>query len=106
MIGNEQESWARETDEDFHKVVAARRYGGDLQGVLNKLDYLQDLGITAIYFNPLNDAPSLHKYDARNYRHIRPEILGQTQLEIIQSSTKKIRLTLKLGLGLLLIACF
>ena len=66
----EQESWARKTDGDFHKLVAARRYGGDLQVVLNKLDYLQDLGITAIYFNPLNDAPSLHKYDARNYRHI------------------------------------
>lgn len=66
----EQESWARKTDGDFHKLVAARRYGGDLQGVIDKLDYLQDLGITAIYFNPLNDAPSLHKYDARNYRHI------------------------------------
>ena len=45
-------------------------YGGDLQGVLDKLDYIQDLGVTAIYFNPLNDSPSLHKYDARNYTHI------------------------------------
>ena len=43
------------------------RFGGDLQGVLDKLDYLQDLGINAIYFNPLNDSPSLHKYDARHY---------------------------------------
>jgi glycosidase len=47
-----------------------RRYGGDLQGVLDKLDYLDDLGITAIYFNPLNDSPSLHKYDPRHWRHI------------------------------------
>ena len=47
-----------------------RRYGGDLQGVLDKLDYLKSLGITAIYFNPLNDSPSLHKYDPRNWRHI------------------------------------
>jgi glycosidase len=47
-----------------------RRYGGDLQGVINKLDYLQDLGINAIYFNPLNDAPSLHKYDPRTWIHI------------------------------------
>ena len=39
----EQESWAKKTDGDFHEIVAARRYGGDLQGVLNKLDYLQDL---------------------------------------------------------------
>lgn len=54
----------------FTPELQYRRYGGDLQGVLDKLDYLQELGITAIYFNPLNDAPSLHKYDARNYHHI------------------------------------
>lgn len=50
--------------------LQSRRYGGDLQGVLDQIDYLDSLGITAIYFNPLNDAPSLHKYDARNWRHI------------------------------------
>jgi cyclomaltodextrinase len=66
----EQEDWAKAELGHFHKLAAARRFGGDLQGVLEKLDYLQDLGITAIYFNPLNDSPSLHKYDARNYRHI------------------------------------
>ena len=66
----EQEEWAKVEGEHFHKLAAARRFGGDLQGVLDKLDYLQDLGINAIYFNPLNDSPSLHKYDARHYRHI------------------------------------
>ena len=66
----EQEDWAKAEAGHFHKLAAARRFGGDLQGVLHKLDYLQDLGITAIYFNPLNDSPSLHKYDARHYRHI------------------------------------
>lgn len=54
----------------FAQQSAWRRYGGDLAGVLQKLDYLEDLGVTAIYFNPLNDAPSLHKYDAANWRHI------------------------------------
>ena len=54
----------------FYSKVQARRYGGDLQGVLDKMDYIQSLGVTAIYFNPLNDSPSLHKYDARNYAHI------------------------------------
>ena len=66
----EQEDWAKAEAGHFHKLAAARRFGGDLQGVLDKLDYLQGLGITAMYFNPLNDSPSLHKYDARNYRHI------------------------------------
>jgi glycosidase len=54
----------------FYSKIQARRYGGDLQGVLDKMDYIKSLGVTAIYFNPLNDAPSLHKYDARNYAHI------------------------------------
>ena len=56
--------------ERFDQLVQLRRYGGDLQGVMDKLDYIDSLGVTAIYFNPLNDAPSLHKYDARNWRHI------------------------------------
>jgi glycosidase len=49
-----------------------RRYGGDLQGVINKLDYLKELGISAIYMNPVFDAPSLHKYDGASYHHIDP----------------------------------
>jgi len=66
----EQEDWATADGGGFYRLVQARRFGGDLQGVLDKLDYLQKLGVTAIYFNPLNDSPSLHKYDARHYRHI------------------------------------
>lgn len=54
----------------FGQKAQLRRYGGDLQGVLDKIDYLEELGITAVYFNPINDAPSLHKYDARNWHHI------------------------------------
>ena len=65
-----QEPWAAATGKDFYGTVQFRRYGGDLQGVLDRLDYLQALGVTAIYLNPVNDAPSLHKYDARNYHHM------------------------------------
>lgn len=54
----------------FHAKLQFRRYGGDLQGVLDQIPYLDSLGITAVYFNPLNDAPSMHKFDARNWRHI------------------------------------
>ena len=49
-----------------------RFYGGDLQGVIDKLDYLRDLGVEAIYFNPLFVSPSNHKYDAQDYAHIDP----------------------------------
>ena len=47
-------------------------YGGDLEGVLKKLDYLQDLGVEVIYFNPLFVSPSNHKYDIQDYDYIDP----------------------------------
>ncbi|MBD5444636.1 MAG: glycoside hydrolase family 13 protein [Lachnospiraceae bacterium] len=47
-------------------------YGGDLQGVLDKMDYLQDLGVDVIYFNPLFVSPSNHKYDIQDYDYIDP----------------------------------
>ncbi len=49
-------------------------YGGDLQGVRDKLDYLQELGIEVIYFNPLFVSPSNHKYDIQDYDHIDPHV--------------------------------
>lgn len=49
-------------------------YGGDLQGVLEKLDYLKDLGVEAIYFNPLFVSPSNHKYDAQDYDYVDPHL--------------------------------
>ena len=47
-------------------------YGGDLQGVWDKLDYLQNLGVEVIYFNPLFVSPSNHKYDIQDYDYIDP----------------------------------
>jgi cyclomaltodextrinase len=56
----------------LYNVIWDRRYGGDLQGVLDRLDHIADLGITAIYFNPVFHGQSMHKYDATDYRHIDP----------------------------------
>jgi glycosidase len=47
-----------------------RRYGGDLAGVRRRLPYLQDLGVNALYLNPVFQAPSEHKYDTEDYRHV------------------------------------
>lgn len=47
-------------------------YGGDLQGVLDKMDYLQELGVDVIYFNPMFVSPSNHKYDIQDYDYIDP----------------------------------
>ncbi|MBN1827393.1 MAG: alpha-glucosidase C-terminal domain-containing protein [Candidatus Eisenbacteria bacterium] len=51
-------------------------YGGDLEGVTEKLDYLKDLGVTILYFNPLHKAKSNHKYDACDYRAVDPHFGG------------------------------
>ena len=47
-------------------------YGGDLQGVLDKMDYIEGLGVDVIYFNPLFVSPSNHKYDIQDYDYIDP----------------------------------
>lgn len=51
-------------------------YGGDIKGIEEKLSYLQTLGVTAIYLNPVSWAASNHKYDATDYRHLDP-MFGQ-----------------------------
>jgi glycosidase len=50
-------------------------FGGDLAGITEKLDYLKDLGVTAIYLNPIFEARSNHRYDTADYKLIDP-ILG------------------------------
>ncbi len=81
--------------EDWNKYPAPMGvrefYGGDLQGVLDKMDYLQELGVDVIYFNPLFVSPSNHKYDIQDYDYIDPhfgkivddkgELLDQGQTE-------------------------
>lgn len=47
-------------------------YGGDLQGVIDHLDYLKQLGVNGLYFNPIFKAPSNHKYDTQDYYQIDP----------------------------------
>ena len=54
----------RVTDWDF--------FGGDLQGIIEKIPYFKELGISILYFNPIFDAPSNHKYDTADYHQIDP----------------------------------
>lgn len=55
-------------------------YGGDLAGVSDRLDYLQQLGVTTLYFTPLFEAPSNHKYDAVTFDRIDPMFGGEAAL--------------------------
>lgn len=47
-------------------------YGGDLQGVMDKMEYLRKLGVEVIYFNPIFVSPSNHKYDIQDYDYVDP----------------------------------
>ena len=62
--------WEIANKHGFYWNAGVRRYGGDIQGMIDHLAYLQKLGITAIYLNPIFESPSLHKYDTRMYHHV------------------------------------
>ncbi len=56
-------------------------FGGDLEGIIEKLDYLEDLGINALYLNPIFKAPSNHKYDTEDYFQIDPQFGNKDTLK-------------------------
>lgn len=71
----ELQPWEKQNGEpELWKHLLRRRYGGDLQGIIDELPYLQRLGVTALYLNPVFDSPSLHKYDGASYHHIDPNL--------------------------------
>jgi alpha-glucosidase len=70
--------WEAAPDDDqFFPLVF---YGGDLAGIESRLDYLADLGINALYLNPVFHAYSNHKYDVADYDHVDPHFGGNEAL--------------------------
>lgn len=68
----ELQPYEKENGKNIWFNMQRRRYGGDIQGIIDKLEYLQELGVTALYLNPVFESPSLHKYDGATYHHIDP----------------------------------
>lgn len=64
-------------------------YGGDLDGISEKLPYLKKLGVTALYLNPVFTAPSVHKYDTEDYRHVDPQFGGDGALLRLRENTHR-----------------
>ncbi|WP_156021770.1 glycoside hydrolase family 13 protein [Streptococcus ruminantium] len=60
-------------------------FGGDLAGIIEHLDYLQDLGITGLYLCPIFKAPSNHKYDTSDYYQIDPQFGTNEELKQLVS---------------------
>lgn len=73
-------------------------FGGDLQGITQKLDYLQALGINAIYLTPVFTSPSNHKYDSATYDHVDPHFGGDTALAELRAALDKRGMRLMLDL--------
>jgi glycosidase len=65
-------------------------YGGDLDGIIQKLDYIRDLGANVIYINPIFQAPSNHKYDTQDYMTV-DESFGtlETFKKLVAESKKR-----------------
>jgi alpha-glucosidase len=59
-------------------------FGGDLQGITQKLPYLEDLGVSALYLTPIFNSPSNHKYDVTNYREVDPHFGGNDALIMLR----------------------
>jgi alpha-glucosidase len=74
---NRVEDWNR----PVQNMDVRNFYGGDLQGVLDKLDYLKSLGVEVIYLNPIFVSPSNHKYDCQDYDYVDPHIGKITEEE-------------------------
>ncbi len=61
-------------------------FGGDLEGIRQKIPYLKDLGVTALYLNPIFRAPSVHKYDCVDYFHVDPHFGGDEALAALSKT--------------------
>ncbi len=69
------------------KLCSWEFYGGDLPGIQQKLDYFLDLGITALYLNPIFASPSNHKYDCTDYYQVDPHLGGNQALVSLRKAT-------------------
>lgn len=70
--------------EDWHAMPTLQGYkGGDLWGTLEKLDYLQDLGVTAIYFTPIFQSASNHRYHTHDYYQVDPMLGGNPAFQAL-----------------------
>lgn len=70
----------------FSQGFAMDFFGGDLEGVRKKIPYLKELGVNAVYLNPIFCAPSTHKYDCMDYEHVDPHFGGDQALEALSEA--------------------
>lgn len=65
-----ESEWEKQQSGNLRDHLTDRRYGGDIEGIIQKLDYLKRTGVKGIYLNPVFEAVSMHKYDGSTFHHI------------------------------------
>lgn len=78
------------------KVLNNDYFGGDLNGIEQKLGYLKSLGVTCIYLNPIFEAQSNHRYDTANYEKIDPMLGTEKDFKSLCESAKKLGIRIML----------
>ncbi|TCW47212.1 alpha-glucosidase [Phytobacter diazotrophicus] len=92
-----QEIVLRDWDEPLSgEAGGSTFYGGTLDGISEKLPYLHELGVTALYLNPVFVAPSVHKYDTEDYRHVDARFGDDQALLRLRRSTHRLGIRLVL----------
>lgn len=65
-------------------------FGGDLQGIIDKLDYLRELGVSGLYLTPVNESPTSHKYDTKDYTRIDPHFgTEETMITLVHEAHQR-----------------
>jgi alpha-glucosidase len=73
-------------DSTLNQNWADQFFGGDLDGIADRLDYLTDLGVTGVYLTPVFTSPSNHKYDAQDYFSVDPMFGGDAALSCLSDA--------------------
>lgn len=75
-------------------------FGGDLEGVIQKIPYLKELGVTAVYLNPIFSAPTIHKYDCMDYFHVDSHFGGDEALAALSKALHENEMKLILDISI------
>ena len=94
MVGDRlvHQGWGEQMEylPDEHGEIRNRDFfGGDLQGVLSKLDYLEELGVTTLYFCPIFEADSNHRYNTADYSTIDPMLGTEEDFRLLCRAAHK-----------------